>query len=609
MMPGTDGYIPKRRKIWKNALHADHTSAFSLFKMEEPYDGKLSRMVLGGRSINKFDVDLSRLKSNHFPLSNFYEALIFLTWCLVTLNFIILFEPFQLFSSYLKLSGWLIPVRNLFSGKKTRLVKSEEEKGHNSYLYKGTKSLESSLPRLYNKSQFFSFFFSNKKEKKIYGGILAPCILFIIAFAQFNLSSEFTPLVPALKSNWLLMHVSIMICSYTTFIGGGLISVILLIQTFFFSSPYKKIFMIFSRKLENQKIILYHLYLDFFKPYRFNELFQSVSRLSKYFKNCIQNSNEVNSKLLSALNSFFERIGNWEKWPFSPNLFLKKDWEGKTFPNERKNSQILTQISPQTSFQTSFQTSPQISTGIELPSRVLEYNKKNTGSRSTFQTDVFSSSSEERKKLQITGQGDKTVQKNSETQMIKNNLKIFQTRENILFSKSFSQFIQGFNGFDKELYVRPNQLKKNGTIDSGLEKKFEPRFYLIAKSFFQFSETFLLDPFLKKNENRLKNFFDGKKSAIVFTHFCGEENLNQQWLFSQTNNTKSSTIQASQQMQNNYFYISLDNLNYRMFGIGFPLFTLGLLSGAVWANSAWGSYWSWDIKEVGSFIHWVRVGK
>lgn len=79
--------------------------------------------------------------------------------------------------------------------------------------------------------QFLSLL--SKPQKKIYGGILAPCILFIIAFAQFNLSSEFSPLVPALKSNWLLMHVSIMIFSYTIFIVAGLISLILIIQKYY----------------------------------------------------------------------------------------------------------------------------------------------------------------------------------------------------------------------------------------------------------------------------------------------------------------------------------------------------------------------------------------
>ena len=48
----------------------------------------------------------------------------------------------------------------------------------------------------------------------------------------------------------------------------------------------------------------------------------------------------------------------------------------------------------------------------------------------------------------------------------------------------------------------------------------------------------------------------------------------------------------------------LDQLSYRTLGIGFPLLTLGILSGAVWANEAWGSYWSWDPKETWALITW-----
>ena len=50
---------------------------------------------------------------------------------------------------------------------------------------------------------------------------------------------------------------------------------------------------------------------------------------------------------------------------------------------------------------------------------------------------------------------------------------------------------------------------------------------------------------------------------------------------------------------------SLDNLSYRTLGIGFPLLTIGIVSGAVWANEAWGSYWSWDPKETWALITWV----
>lgn len=49
----------------------------------------------------------------------------------------------------------------------------------------------------------------------------------------------------------------------------------------------------------------------------------------------------------------------------------------------------------------------------------------------------------------------------------------------------------------------------------------------------------------------------------------------------------------------------IDYWSYRIIGIGFPLLTLGILSGAVWANEAWGSYWNWDPKETWALITWV----
>ncbi len=48
----------------------------------------------------------------------------------------------------------------------------------------------------------------------------------------------------------------------------------------------------------------------------------------------------------------------------------------------------------------------------------------------------------------------------------------------------------------------------------------------------------------------------------------------------------------------------LDELNYKAIMIGFPLLTLGIITGAAWANYAWGTYWSWDPKETWSLIVW-----
>jgi cytochrome c-type biogenesis protein CcsB len=49
----------------------------------------------------------------------------------------------------------------------------------------------------------------------------------------------------------------------------------------------------------------------------------------------------------------------------------------------------------------------------------------------------------------------------------------------------------------------------------------------------------------------------------------------------------------------------LDDLNYQMVVIGFLMLTLGIITGSVWAHSAWGSYWSWDPKETWSLITWL----
>ncbi|MDC3069650.1 c-type cytochrome biogenesis protein CcsB [Prochlorococcus sp. AH-736-D21] len=49
----------------------------------------------------------------------------------------------------------------------------------------------------------------------------------------------------------------------------------------------------------------------------------------------------------------------------------------------------------------------------------------------------------------------------------------------------------------------------------------------------------------------------------------------------------------------------LDTLSYRSILVGFVLLTLGLISGAVWANEAWGTWWSWDPKETWAFISWL----
>jgi len=49
----------------------------------------------------------------------------------------------------------------------------------------------------------------------------------------------------------------------------------------------------------------------------------------------------------------------------------------------------------------------------------------------------------------------------------------------------------------------------------------------------------------------------------------------------------------------------LDDMSYQMVIIGFLMLTIGIITGAVWAHTAWGTYWSWDPKETWSLITWL----
>lgn len=49
----------------------------------------------------------------------------------------------------------------------------------------------------------------------------------------------------------------------------------------------------------------------------------------------------------------------------------------------------------------------------------------------------------------------------------------------------------------------------------------------------------------------------------------------------------------------------LDRLAYRTAVVAFPIFGLGVIFGAIWAESAWGRFWNWDPKETMSFVTWI----
>ena len=333
-----------------------------------------------------------------------------------------------------------------------------------------------------------------KQEKKIYGGILAPCILFILAFAQFNLSSEFTPLVPALKSNWLFMHVSIMICSYTTFIVGGLLSLILLIQ---------------SIKSETR---------SFFFPISFRfPIFISRKSEARFFLS-LATKKEKNRKKRIGEEKQRAKPEREERWAERDNVNLK---------NLSNTAGKQKELTANTFYSATM--SVVFSQALIFP-KLSEAADKRGSFYSLRSSSFFFPNILDREILQ------------KETKLkIKKNLANQQSR---------------FTDFQKILILQWKNQRKNLNFSSIKTKIWQ----------------------------QLQN----KINAPIFSPDISPKKRE-----------KTSKKKGSD------FNITLDNLSYRMFGIGFPLFTLGLLSGAVWANSAWGSYWSWDIKEVGSFIHWL----
>ena len=105
--------------------------------------------------------------SGHFPLSNLYESLLFLTWCSIVLH-----------------------------------------------IY-----MEDSLKTLF------------------LGVVTSPALLCLIAFTDLSLPKELQqsePLIPALQSNWLVMHVTVMIASYAALLLGCLLSIAYLVFSQFF---------------------------------------------------------------------------------------------------------------------------------------------------------------------------------------------------------------------------------------------------------------------------------------------------------------------------------------------------------------------------------------
>jgi len=115
-----------------------------------------------------------------------------------------------------------------------------------------------------------------------------------------------------------------------------------------------------------------------------------------------------------------------------------------------------------------------------------------------------------------------------------------------------------------------------------------------------FSVAFLIITFQK-----IRRIFDVDKSNNLV-------NVNDSFSFSEIQymTERKNVLRNSSFFSSRNYYMfqliqQLDDWGYRIITVGFIFITIGILSGAVWANEAWGSYWNWDPKETWAFITWT----
>lgn len=70
----------------------------------------------------------------------------------------------------------------------------------------------------------------------------------------------------------------------------------------------------------------------------------------------------------------------------------------------------------------------------------------------------------------------------------------------------------------------------------------------------------------------------------------------------------SVSVSMDKALRENPNLAFFDDVTYRLILLGFPILAFGIITGAMWANHAWGNYWSWDPKETASLMTWLFYG-
>ena len=145
-------------------------------------------------------------------------------------------------------------------------------------------------------------------------------------------------------------------------------------------------------------------------------------------------------------------------------------------------------------------------------------------------------------------------------------------------------------------------------FDNKIENLFNHSDVILKKTVFKKNFQSIVQQDMNFEKQQIRRFFQPPCIEQPWNFVEGSSLFN--WNSINANNIRLQNI--NRQVKIHFFenkrkklLQKLDQLSFRAIGIGFPFLTIGILSGSVWANEAWGSYWNWDPKETWSLITWI----
>jgi ABC-type transport system involved in cytochrome c biogenesis permease subunit len=396
------------------------------------------------------------------------------------------------------------------------------------------------------------FISSQRQLLHLLGVITSPMALLTYGFAFLNLPREMqkaTALVPALQSNWLMMHVTIMILSYAALLCGSIFSMVFLLLTSLnTSSPSLQTVDKSGAGVPHHNEVTHH------------------------------NDNEVTEDL--------------------PERSSGKPIIGSVYQSKGQPPGLLTK--------------PKALKGCPPPcSNTYSYAQNLRERFALTKPNVRLRRSHRQSTLRVDSPG--RVPKpstNHELALRYRELVLglsYRWFGQVLFARSSSKtgFVQADSTLSRPDLAFSNRVgnqshnKTGGFVSGSLSKMRLTSQNLVERS---------------RNRNRNQpsdNQPSDNQPSVGYGYGYGNLVSRKANFTSQSQSltacTKPQVLFAYLEKETEYLSLAerLDNYSYRVLALGFPLLTVGILSGAVWANEAWGSYWSWDPKETWALITWL----